>query len=371
MPQDSSERLPARDLVWTIHSIEVTGPTSAGGVETFVADYFEFADTPQGLMGLAGRKAEDGGLFHLRVPILESREHPFLPLGLRLAKAMAKNRHLLGRVVVLHRVELVLPLKLVRPSAKVVLFVHTNLSKQVAFSSGRRWALEGFGFRIYEALALRAPRRILVYSKEDFPRILRKNRQSVLGAASVNDRIFAGPTGKENRSGVLWAGRLERVKNPLLAVRAFLATMDQHSQNLLLVGDGLLAEKVFDLVERFALEDRVKVRSSMNRSELAEEMLSREVLLVTSHFEGAPRIIVEAIQQGMKVVSTEGSDPENLIGRKRPTWVVKAKAENLGQAIVEALECSDPLPLGKIANHQRAEVAMKEAQEEIFSVVRD
>jgi glycosyltransferase involved in cell wall biosynthesis len=136
---------------------------------------------------------------------------------------------------------------------------------------------------------------------------LRRQLQEMLPGRNVvalNDPVYVQPVPAVSRTGhhILWIGRLERQKDPLLALDVIAATRDLR---LTMLGEGSLRSTVEQRVQALGLQDRVTFHGHVAAIEpfLAEA----DVLLITSRYEGGPAVAVEALAQGLPVVSTDCS----------------------------------------------------------------
>jgi glycosyltransferase involved in cell wall biosynthesis len=109
----------------------------------------------------------------------------------------------------------------------------------------------------------------------------------------------------------VWVGRLEAPKDPVLAARTLSAVRAADPDvRAVLVGDGALAAEV----RATASGSGVELVPRLDRAELADLLRRAGALLMTSRFEGAPRIVVESLASGTPLAYTPESDPERLAG---------------------------------------------------------
>ncbi len=119
-------------------------------------------------------------------------------------------------------------------------------------------------------------------------------------------RATASPGGR--RLGFL--GRLEDVKNPLLAL-AVLDALRAEGYRLVVIGDGPLLGELRRRAAALALADRVEVLGSLPRADALQALATLDVLLVPSLWEGLPLAPLEAMAIGIPVVaSAVGGLPE-------------------------------------------------------------
>jgi glycosyltransferase involved in cell wall biosynthesis len=135
---------------------------------------------------------------------------------------------------------------------------------------------------------------------------------------------------------VLFAGRLEGQKDPLLAARAFAAHRARHRRGQLVVaGDGSLANAMRDELSALGAADGVRFVSILPRDRLAELMRAADVLLITSAFETGPTVGFEALASGLPVVTTPVGEVARVVERTGAGEVVR---ERTPQALADALE---------------------------------
>lgn len=69
-----------------------------------------------------------------------------------------------------------------------------------------------------------------------------------------------------------------------------------------LIGDGILRARIETLIRQYGLQQRVKLAGW--RRDIDHAMNSMDALVLTSHWEGLPRVILEAVSAGLPVVAT-------------------------------------------------------------------
>jgi glycosyltransferase involved in cell wall biosynthesis len=136
---------------------------------------------------------------------------------------------------------------------------------------------------------------------------LRQQLQAMLPGRNVvalHDPVYIQPLQAAARSGdkVLWIGRLERQKDPLLALDVLAATKTLH---LTMLGEGSLRPVVEQRILAMGLQDRITLRGHVTAIE--PFLATADALLITSRYEGGPAVAVEALAQGLPIVSTDCS----------------------------------------------------------------
>lgn len=104
---------------------------------------------------------------------------------------------------------------------------------------------------------------------------------------------------------ILCIGRLEAQKDFGLALRAFAELSPLFRARLAILGEGPDRKKLREQAVALGVSGRVEMPGHV--SNVAEWMARARVLLMTSHFEGFPAVLVEARAAGLPAVSTNCS----------------------------------------------------------------
>lgn len=307
----------ANSKVAVIHDLDPGSSRLVGGIETWIRDFLSFTSASFLILGSQTTLERDIPVSldrHRFIPVVRiPSRNPKIPNVLRLIFGVVKKKELLPDRIQVHRLELVPVMKLLRKESFVSLVVHTDLSQQRNFSRDWRWRLYKPFFSLLVQTAIRQADRVLVYSINGFNQVSRMNPQAKLGEAWFNDRIFYLTKPQMKGAKFLWVGRFEKVKDPLMALRAFAASARTHPFSLALVGSGSLLFPIRTEIERLGVQERVQVLGPVSQSDLAKIFNSSDYLLHSSHFEGSPRVILEALACGMGLVSNVASDPEGWV----------------------------------------------------------
>ena len=93
-------------------------------------------------------------------------------------------------------------------------------------------------------------------------------------------------------------------KAPLDFVKTARLVIDEHEQvEFLLVGDGVLRSQIKELAEQLKISDKVHLAGW--RKDVPEIMNSIEILVLTSLWEGLPRVLPQAMAAGVPVVASD------------------------------------------------------------------
>ncbi|MDX9752390.1 MAG: glycosyltransferase [bacterium] len=113
---------------------------------------------------------------------------------------------------------------------------------------------------------------------------------------------------------LLFAGRWEKQKNPLLVLDAFSIIKEKFPNVcLLMVGTGSLKPEVEARVKELKLEGQVLFPGAIEQDLLAHVMKGSDALLLASSFEGLPLIVLEAQASGLPVVATDTGEIKRII----------------------------------------------------------
>jgi glycosyltransferase involved in cell wall biosynthesis len=108
---------------------------------------------------------------------------------------------------------------------------------------------------------------------------------------------------RERQTNILWIGRLEPQKDPLLALKTLQAMGG--SAHLTMLGDGSLRDDMQRQIAALKLEGRVTMVGHV--PEIESYLAAADALLITSRYEGGPAVAVEALAMDVPVVATDCS----------------------------------------------------------------
>lgn len=138
---------------------------------------------------------------------------------------------------------------------------------------------------------------------------------------------------------VLAAGRLTRQKGYDMLIPAFAQVAARHPDwRLRICGDGPEHEKLEKLVEEHGLEETVTLAPPAK--DLGAEMARASMFVLSSRFEGLPLVLLEAMGQGMAVVSFDcPTGPADVLEDHRNGLLVPAKdVDALAAGMLELIE---------------------------------
>ena len=165
-----------------------------------------------------------------------------------------------------------------------------------------------------------------------------------------------------NKKIILYAGRLVKVKNlPLLLKAVARIRNSKHNIVLLIIGEGGEKAKLKRMVRRLEIEDAVVFISSAPQKDLVNYYHAADVFVLPSFSESLGKVLIEAGAAGCPVVSTETTGARDIVVEGRTGYLAPIGDEN---AMVEKI-----LKVLRMEDSERKEMA-KNAQrilEEKFS----
>jgi glycosyltransferase involved in cell wall biosynthesis len=140
--------------------------------------------------------------------------------------------------------------------------------------------------------------------KEQFRKRIREKRNIGVIPNGVNVKKFS-PGGKKEET-VLYLGRLEREKNPLSAVKAFIKIKNTSSR-LSVVGGGSLKKRIRSYSKKYK---RIKIFGETNAPEFYYK--KSKIFLLPSIYESFGNVLIEAMSSGLPCIAFK-PDGKNII----------------------------------------------------------
>lgn len=347
-----------------LHQLDV-GHAVPGGVDGVVRGILRFAPAQDvvAVVGVLAREAPGRAVGRWERHDVSGRTVWFLPVtrldssdqrravphSVRLVVGALRHRHRLprARTVHAHRVDTAWAARRLFPRTPLVHFVH---NQENGLTSGATDSFWGRAPRVHATLersVVRGARATVVFN-EDYARTLAARAERVTFSPNWYEpdvvRLRAEP---DEPYRVVWLGRLEPMKDPVLALDAFAALVAQdpaHPWSLLVIGSGTLTDQV--AAHRTSLDpdvaERVRLAGAVAPDEVGELLGASGVFLMTSvpGYEGHPRVLVEALAAGLPSVVTEGSDTGRLLTSGANGFVTGRDPDEIAAAVRAAVELS-------------------------------
>ncbi len=166
---------------------------------------------------------------------------------------------------------------------------------------------------------------------------------------------------------IMTVGRLKRVKNHALLIRAFAKVSEIQPARLMIVGDGELRDELEALIAELGLGGKVVLPGFVN--DPTPLYRSADLFVLSSNYEGFGNVIVEAMACGVPVVSTDcPAGPSEILENGRfGTLVPVGDVDALASAMMSALQTGhDPEVLKRRAAAFAPEVAASKYLDLLF-----
>ncbi|MGZ2411028.1 glycosyltransferase involved in cell wall biosynthesis [Sphingomonas sp. F9_3S_D5_B_2] len=136
---------------------------------------------------------------------------------------------------------------------------------------------------------------------------------------------------------ILNVARLTAEKNQLLLIKSFASLAQSVEARLIILGEGPLRSELLREAEKLGVADRVLMPGF--KIDPSPFYRSADVFVLSSEYEGYPTVLLEAMQAGLQVVSTDcASGPSEILANGQFGKLVPCgEDELLGQAIFETL----------------------------------
>ncbi len=141
---------------------------------------------------------------------------------------------------------------------------------------------------------------------------------------------------------ILCAARLAPQKDLFTAIRAFAELPPALKAQLLILGEGPLRARLEQEARRLGVAARVEMPGHVR--DIAPYLARADLYLMSSHYEGYPAVLVEAIAAGVPIVTTDCSLalPEIFPSPELGSIVRQREPEAIAAAIVARLRKSPP-----------------------------
>ena len=341
-----------------VHQVDLLKPR-AGGIETCIKDMVTYAPDDHVVRVVGAQGPENDAPLGRWTTVEVGRRHvQFMPVArigelgprripesIKLFIGLAKYRKSIRPTTVqVHRVETAAMAKLLFPRCRVIQFIHGDGLADLSSHSDSFWRFMPVAARSLQWWAVKAADQVHVFSAAGGRRFRRYRKDIRVWRTWYDPAIFFRKPREVRSDDVLWVGRLEPPKDPLLAVETLACLRAAGLPvRLTLVGSGGLMQQVHDAIVRLDLLSAVTLVPHLPREEIAAAMRSHRVLLMTSHYEGSPRVLIEGLACGMQVVATEEADPDGVIRDRSPNLRVASRQPSVvADVLKRALTQPDP-----------------------------
>lgn len=108
----------------------------------------------------------------------------------------------------------------------------------------------------------------------------------------------------QRRPTIVTVGRLQKMKNHALLLKAFAKICDRHPEyNLEIYGDGDMKQSIIDLTDGLNISSKVRLMGFQKN--INEKIKNASLFVLSSNHEGMPNALMEAMALGMPCISTD------------------------------------------------------------------
>jgi glycosyltransferase involved in cell wall biosynthesis len=245
-----------------------------------------------------------------------------LPHSLRLIAGLIRFRRRVGSfdAVQFHRADTALVGGWLFPKTPLVYFIHTQRRGLVGKESDSVWKHTAPVHEWIEKAVIRRAGDVRVFNRAYASELSQTKRELAFSPTWFDPAHVLARAQEVSVPRIVWVGRLEQPKRPLLAVQAFEALCERDPTSrweLQLIGDGTLMELLKAHVSHQPpdIRSRVTLSGRLSIEAVGEAMSRGSVFLMTSvaGYEGFPRVLVEALAAGLPAVVTPGADTGALV----------------------------------------------------------
>ena len=127
----------------------------------------------------------------------------------------------------------------------------------------------------------------------------------------IDTKLFSPLKVEEKRNGVLYVGRLELEKNPLILINA----MSGINQKLTFIGSGSLRSEILELAKRNKVD--IEIINPIPNNKLVSYYRKCKLYVIPSFYEGNPKTLLEAMSCGCPVIGNNVVGIRELINKER------------------------------------------------------
>lgn len=147
---------------------------------------------------------------------------------------------------------------------------------------------------------------------------------------------------RERKKQIIFVGSFKPVKGHKMMIDGFeLFLKEKQDYRLILVGEGLLFNDIKEYVASKELSNQVDFLGQKSMNELVELYNESEFFALNSFSEGFPKVILEALACGCKIISTKvGSVPE-IMGKDYPYFIEDHSPQGIKASLLKATNADD------------------------------
>lgn len=206
-------------------------------------------------------------------------------------------------------------------------------------------AERGFLSRLKMSIALKHADRVTAVSM-DICRSLKKKfafPDAIYIRNGINfrqiNRIAAQNSISIRKDSFIYCGRLHPVKRISFMIDAFHGCLKAGCRNqLYIVGDGEEMGKAKDLIEQYAIEDRIILMGALDHSNAIQVMSQGKCLLLSSWSEGCPLVVLEAMALGKLVIAPDVGGLKDIVSHGENGYLYPVNRKEIFSELIMMVE---------------------------------
>lgn len=219
----------------------------------------------------------------------------------------------------------------------------------------------------FVSLFSRKPDKYIFLSKTTMDKVLKKRKFKNKDQVTyiLNPTRFDSHLNEDRyNNDLVFAGRFMPQKNIFFLLKSMKILKDKNFPfTLELYGDGPLKEKIIKYINENNLNDVVFIKEPIK--DLDKVLLKKDLLLMTSTYEGIPLVILEAYSQSLPIITTNWGDEVFEIVEDQKTGIIvqEFKEEKYAEEVMNLLSDNDKLHNMRINAYNKSK---KHALEEVI-----
>ena len=378
------------------------GASHVGGIQTFLNTFIKYAPAHFSieLVGLTtdpkqrpvGRWQEIrlGEKVFRFLPVIAAQPNlrGLMPITVRMVAGVRRHWSRIdvrNAVLEIHRVEPAIALAGGKGAPKV-LFLHAHSEDLRNRKTEVLWGKMPAAYQSLESVLIGGMSHVYIV-REDAVEFYRKRYPRLADRISflptwVDEEVFASLP-EPQRSGIradlagryrfdpagrllLFVGRFEGQKDPMRLLESFRGLDGVlPGASLVMIGEGKMEGQIRRFIRGNRLEEKIRLIGPQPQAELARWMNAADSLVLSSAYEGMPRVVVEALRCGLPVVSTDVGEVRRLIGPGGGRLVTQAGAGPFSEGIVDLLKGP---PSRQACRDQAAPFTAQRILEQVYSL---
>jgi len=168
------------------------------------------------------------------------------------------------------------------------------------------------------------------------PEMKSYHKQTLYSPNGIDSSLFINKMKKREKI-ILAVGALKREKSYNNLIMAFKRVVNNFpNYSLHIAGEGGLSEELKSLVLNEGLENNIIFCGNLDKDQLVEKYNLAEVFILSSNSEGFPKVVLEAIFTGCKVIATDVGSVSTFLPSKY--IIPNESVDNLYEYLVKIIE---------------------------------